>query len=198
MPDEIIQPDGDHQETAEMAEIDVHKLLDALKRENEELRAKVSEVNNESASRRLALKKQQEEMERLQAQQLAEQGKWKELAEKRLAELEELKPIKERYEAVQQAVTKSNEARIASIPENMRALVPADYSPDKLSQWLDANLSLLTVRPAPNLDGGVTGGGGKSPIRLSAEEKQMAARLNLSEDEYAKYKATIEKERSAD
>jgi hypothetical protein len=163
----------------------VQQLEAELRKTREALHA----VNDESAARRIALKQAQEEKDRLEAQRLAEQGQWKELAEKRLAELETLKSYQEKYTAVQQTIQQANERRLATIPEDKRVLVPTGYSPEQLSQWLDASMPLLTAPIAPDLDAGVgRGSKGKPSIQLTPEEIEAARTMGLPLEEYAKFK----------
>jgi phage I-like protein len=147
-------------------------------------------LRSEAAERRVALKKYEEESRKREQERLAEQGKWRELAESRASELSELQPYKDRADTLETMIRDSNKSRIETIPEDMRALVPTDYAPEKLAGWLDANMSRLTKPIAPKLDGGASGGSG-STISLTDEEKQVARSSGMSLEDYAKYKARI-------
>lgn len=147
-------------------------------------------LRDEAASRRVALKQHEEQARQREQQRLAEQGQWKELAESRAAELNELQPYRERAEALESMLRDSNKSRIDTIPEDMRALVPTDYAPEKLASWLDANMMRLTKPIAPKLDGGAAGGSA-STVTLTDEEKQVARATGMSLEDYAKYKQRI-------
>jgi hypothetical protein len=149
----------------------------------------IKSLRSEAAERRVALKQYEEETRKRDQERLAEQGKWKELAESRASELNDLAPYRERADALESMIRDSNKSRIESIPEDMQPLVPTDYAPEKLASWLDANLSRLTKPIAPKLDGGASGSG--SAISLTDEEKQVARDTGVSFEDYAKYKQRI-------
>lgn len=124
--------------------------------------------------------------------QLAEQGNYKALAEQHAAEVERLRAVEARANALDATLRKSNEARIARVPEQYRSMIPTDYAPEKLQDWLDANEALLGKPPAPNFDAGAGGsGGGSRTTDLTPEEKQMAAAMGLTAEQYAKQKLVI-------
>ena len=149
----------------------------------------IRSLRSEAAERRVALKKYEEDSRKREQERLAEQGKWRELAESRASELSDLQPYKDRADTLETMIRESNKSRIETIPEDMRALVPTDYAPEKLAGWLDANMSRLTKPIAPKLDGGASGSG--STISLTDEEKQVARASGMSLEDYAKYKARI-------
>lgn len=143
-------------------------------------------LRKEAADRRIALRKAEEDKARMEAATLAEQGKWKELAEKRAQELDALKPASERVTALEARISATNDARIKQIPEALRTVIPSDYTPEKLSEWLDANLSKLTVSSAPNTDAGARGDRiSDSKVKLTEEQKQMAKRAGMTEEQFA-------------
>ena len=139
----------------------------------------IKDLRQEAAGYRVELKKFNE----MQQQRLAEQGNFKELAEQRAAELSALLPYKEQAEMYERTIRESNSSRIATLREDMRALIPAELSPLALSKWLDTALPKLTMPTPPNLDAGAGSGGGATP-RLTEEQKQMAARFGMSEAQY--------------
>lgn len=143
----------------------------------------IRQLREEAAANRVKAKQEAEERQRREQQALAEQGKWKELAEARQRELEQFKGYQERAETLEGLIRKSNQARIERIPEDMRALVPADYlTPDQLNAWLDANEARLVKPTAPNTDAGAGAGGGGSQVRLTEDQKNLARALGISED----------------
>ena len=150
----------------------------------------IRSLRDEAASRRVALKQQQEEAKKQQQARLAEEGKWRELAESRADELNNLTPYRERAEKLESMLMDSNTQRIEQIPESMRTLIPSDYAPEQLARWLDANLSHLTRPTAPKLDGG-SAGGAVNTITLTEDEKQVARATGISFEEYAKQKQRI-------
>lgn len=160
------------------------------------LEERLKEVNQESASRRHRLNELETSLKDLQSAQqkrLAEQGNYEELARQRAAEVEALRPYEERAKSLEGIIRASNDARIAQVREDVRALVPTDYAPEKLASWLDANWSRLTTKPAPDLDAGAGTSGGRT-IRLSDEERAVARRFGMTDEQYiaAKQKAARE------
>lgn len=111
------------------------------------LRKKLDEI--EAAERQ-----RQTEAQRAEEARLVEQQQYQQLAEKRAKELEALKPLAERTAALEARIKAANEARIGRVPDSLRSVIPADYDPVKLSEWLDANLDKLTKPTAPNIDDG--------------------------------------------
>lgn len=143
----------------------------------------IREARQEAADRRVALK----QVTDAQQQRLIDEGNFKALAEQRAAELAVLTPMKERAEALEKMIRESNSSRINTVREDMRALIPVDYPPEKLASWLDANLTRLTTPPAPNIDAGAgAGNGGKSLPSLSEEQKAMARAMGITPEAYAK------------
>lgn len=140
----------------------------------------IRELREESGRRRLQLREYEQRIQEVsQADQarLAEQGQWKTLAEQRQQELAKLKPYQERAESLEGMIRKSNEVRISRVREDMRPLIPTDYPPERLSEWLDANLERLNTRPAPDIDAGAGGGSGKgaSSVQVTDEDRRAAA-----------------------
>lgn len=144
------------------------------------------EARDEAAERRIALKK----MTEAQQQRLIDEGNFKALAEQRAAELAQLNPIKERAETLEKMIRESNSSRIATVREDMRALIPVDYPPERLAMWLDANITRLTTPTAPNIDAGAgAGNGGKSLPSLTPQEVEIARLAGMKPEQYAQQKA---------
>jgi hypothetical protein len=155
-----------------------------------ELIAMIRELREENAARRVALKQQADAQASRDAAALVEQGKYKELYENAVKERDALKPHEERAQALEAKIRATNEARIKRIPEAMRSVIPADYTPDKLSEWLDANEALLTKPSSSPLDGGKGGdGGGQPPVKLEGLDRELAAAAGLTDADYVKFKS---------
>lgn len=121
-----------------------------------------------------------------QKQRLEQEGNYRELSQKYLADLEAVKPMAERAQALEAIIRESNEARISRVPEQQRALVPADYPPEKLQAWLNANESLLMKPPAPDYNAGAGAeGASRSKPQLTEEQRQAAKRFGMTEEQYA-------------
>jgi len=147
----------------------------------------IRETRKESAARRVALTNAENASKLRDQKALEDQGNYKTLAEQRATEIANLTPYQERVTTLETMIRAGNEARIKQVPEAQQSLVPTDYSPERLSAWLDANMSKLQPRQAPNLDAGA-GGGGKAAVPLTDAERAVAARMGLTPEQYAKHK----------
>lgn len=161
---------------------DAQKIIEALTKRLSERDAKIEKLAGTMSETEARIKA----MEDAQRKRLEETGNYAEVAKRYQSELESLKPIAERAQSLEAIIRESNEARLGAIPESYRNLVPTDYAPEKLQAWLNANESLLKRAPAPSLDAGAGANSAPSDsVRLTAEQKALAKRFGLSEDEYA-------------
>lgn len=164
--------------TAEELVLEVRKTRSEAKGyrlDKRELEQKVSDIESKLTKAEQSRKAQLERDQNFEA-----------LSREQEQELEELRIKAKKADRLEQSVKESNEMRVAKIPEHMRSLVP-ELSPEGTSKWLDTNESKLTAPPIPDLDGGAGGrgkGGGKKP-GLSSEEKIMAAKVGMTEEEYS-------------
>ena len=150
-------------------------LLSALKKEREA---------NKSAAERLATieKENQKQLEK----QLAEQGKYKELAEERARALAELQPKADKLDSAEATLQLVLDGQILQIPEDKRKLIPEYGTVEDRLNYIAANGDLL--RKADAFDIGASSRGGKSDkksVVLTDEQKQMAKKLNISAEDYA-------------
>ncbi len=134
----------------------------------------VVQERNDLQKRLVALETAQQERTNTE---LAEQNRFKELAEqlqKRLDELQAIEATATRYSTALQA---SNEIRLQQIPDDKRSIVPEYDDPVQLGKWFDDNLDKLTDpgKPSPpKLDGGSGSGGSSSDKPLSAKHQDVA------------------------
>ena len=155
----------------------------------------IKELRDEAAKHRVKAKTAEEkaalEAERLQKEALAKQGEFEQLYNKTAAELEAEKAFRKRAGLLEEKISATNTSRIERIPEGMRSVIPTDYPPEKLSEWLDANERLLTKADPPPRDGGRTGDNGHviTP-KLTDVQIEMAKQAGLTPAEYAKYMTT--------
>lgn len=144
--------------------------------------SELARKNRELADELQALKdaQAQVETERQKAHQkdLAEQNRYKELYEGLVAEVESLKALHSEVKRYRESFEATLQARIQSIPEEKRALIPEYDDPIKTMAWLDKALPELTApqRPnAPRLDGGSGGAGSTGGVKpLNATQQQLA------------------------
>lgn len=157
--------------------------VEELRKELESAKARIKELNKEAADRRHEAKREAEARQRL----LEEQGEYKPLYEEAKSRLEGYQTLEQRTQSLESVIQAGNEARIAQIPEHMRTLVPEGLTPEGVSKWLDKNLHVLTVPPAPQTDAGVQGNPAAG-VKLSSEELEAAAIMEMTPEEYAEYK----------
>lgn len=149
-------------------QIDLTTLPEAVQVFVRQLLKDKQEANEEAATRRKELERLNQEREDAEAAKLAEQGRYKELYEKALADLETAKAWETQAKQHEAQLKSVNQARIDRIPEELRSTVPKNYSPADLAVWLDENESKLTKQPAPGLDGGARGD--RKPLPPNAKE----------------------------
>lgn len=160
------------------------------------LQTQLNDVNSESKARRLKIYEMEKRLRAIEQgnqQQLAEQGNYKAIADQHAAKIAELEPYKTRAESLEILFRESNDRRVKALPEDKRGLVPLDYPPEKLSTWLDMNFEHLIKKPAPSTDAGAGGSGsGQTKVELTPEQKVMAKRFNMTDEQYAKSNMGVE------
>lgn len=147
----------------------------------------IKDVRAEAAQHRVKAKQEADARNAAEAAALAEQGRYKELYEKITPEMARLQQAAERAAALETKIQATNEARIKRIPQQWHSAIPTGYSPEALSEWLDANEVLFIKKPAPSLDGGEQGDKTSKPVQLTELQRQMAAKAGMSPEEYAKF-----------
>lgn len=159
---------------------DALKYIAALEKRVAEQKERASKYFSETKS----LSDRLNAIEEGTRKRLQEEGNYRELAQKHAADLESLKPLAERAQALEAIIRESNEARMKAVPENMRNLIPVDYAPERLQAWLNANEALLRRSPAPDFDAGAGGSGGSASTKLTEEQRAMAKRFGMTEEQY--------------
>lgn len=159
---------------------DARKIIDALEKRIGERETTIDELKKASAS----LSDQVHAIQEANKKRLEAEGNFAELKTALQAEIETLRPTAERARALEAIIRESNEARINRVPETMRALIPAEYPPERLQAWLNANENLLTKPPAPAFDAGAGAGNGTlAASKLTPEMRTMARKLGVTDDE---------------
>lgn len=127
--------------------------------------------------------------------QLAEQNKYKELADVRAADLEKARTdlAKSQAElgkisAYEKTLAEVLAAQVAALPEEKRGLVPDELSTAQKLSWLAKNAAILKAPQAPNIGAGVRGGTEATTVNLSPEEMAFAQRFGMNPEEYQKHK----------
>jgi phage I-like protein len=167
------------QQTGDADKVDLAQLPQAVQ-------DYIKSLRGEAAEKRKKLEALEAKINEAEQKRLAEQGQYRELAEKLQGEVGNLSPYKTRVEALEQKIIANNNKRVERIPEHFRSLIP-QMPPEQLSEWLDANEQKLITPPAPNLDAGAGGGGGKQVAQLTAEQLAIAKGMGITPEEYATY-----------
>lgn len=149
-------------------------------------KARFDEVNNLAKSLKAELEALRTSKQADEEKRLAEQQEWKTLAEQRAARLAELEPLAASVKEMQEALNATVKARIDRLPEDVRDLVPDFGDARKTLDWLNANEHKLMRPLAPAMDAGARGDKGAG--QLSDLEREVAARLRLTPEQYAKGK----------
>lgn len=119
---------------------------------------------------------------------LAEQNKYKELAEARGADLVKAQAEAAKVSTYEKTLTDVLASQVEALPEEKRALVPDELTTAQKLAWLAKNAAILKA-PAPfDIGAGRTGGGEdrtkpKQPA-LSSEEAAVARAFGMTEKEY--------------
>ena len=120
--------------------------------------------------------------------QLERQGDYETLSRQQEQELAELRIKAEKADRLEKSIIERNTERVKKLPEHMRVLFPASLSPEDQSTWLDEAIPKLTAPPIPDFDGGAGGQGRRgsgSAVKLTSDEKKVAAAMGITEEQYA-------------
>lgn len=161
-------------------------------------KARFNQVNEENKALKERLKaiedKQAETERERQAQQqkeMAEQNRYKELYEAAQAQLATLSAAQNEAKLYRDSLENTLKARIESIPEDKRHLIPDFGDITQKMAYLDKAFPDLVATPkpaAPKLDGGSGSGTRGNALKLSDFEIQMAREAGISLEDYAKAK----------
>lgn len=133
-----------------------------------------------------AVDKKMSALETARKTELERKDDFETLSREQETELVELRIKAEKAERLEEAVIARNATLVAKLPEHMRDLYPSELSPEDQSAWLDKAVPKLTATPPPNLDGGAggQGRGGQSNVKLTSDEKKIAASMRMTDEEY--------------
>lgn len=131
-----------------------------------DLRREVNDKRIENKRLKDEEQKRQAEASKAEQAKLEADKQWETLAGKHKATIDELTPKAEQADRLLALITSQNTARIEKLPKEMQSLVPTNYDPVALSEWLEANAAVLAKPKVPNLDAGSGGdkGDGKGKV----------------------------------
>jgi hypothetical protein len=148
---------------------DVQEYIRELRRENEKRRKTEDDIKAAA----------EDEKRKAEEAALAQQQKWQELAEKRAKELDALKPVEQRYKALEEAFVAALAKRIDKVPDAYKSALELISDPIKQMAWLDANDHLFEQRQAPKLDAGAQGDAtSKTTPKLTEGQSALTAIAN--------------------
>lgn len=178
MPDDNNQQGQDGKYNPETVE-DAKKIIAALEKRLTERDTTIEQLKASQAT----LGQQMEAIQEANRKKLEEQGNFSEVRTQLMAQIESLKPTAERAAALEKIIRDSNDAIIKNVPEQYRGMIPTEYTPEKLQTWLHANMALLSKPPAPDFDAGRGAGGSPAASSLTPEQKAMAKRFGLKDED---------------
>ncbi len=149
--------EADEDALAKLSSQELAARLRATRREAAGYRTKLR--GEEAEKKRLLDEKTKAERERAtaDAKKLEEQGEYKTLYEQQQAAIVTLKAKADQADAYEQKLQVRNEDRVKAIPDSHVKLVPKNYTPADLAEWLDANETLWKKPEPPNFDAGKKG-----------------------------------------
>lgn len=169
------------QQPAPSATQDAHTEHMIPKSRFDEINAKLDAANKRAD----ALEKAQQEAER---KRLEEANQYKELYEKSQSEISNLKPKAEQVEEYEKVLLEQLSAEIETLPDDFKDVIPDGLSTKDKLRWLSKNKSKFT-KPTPfDIGAGRRGSQQDKKTELTPEEKEIARRFGLTEEEYAKHK----------
>ncbi len=118
---------------------DTEKLIRALRSENAKRRVANRDLAEREASLAAELDAERQERARLQATLEANKS--------------EIERAAQEKETILEGIRAANETVINSLPDELRAIVPKDFSPVQLRSWLDAAVPVLTKPHYAPVDG---------------------------------------------
>lgn len=167
---------------------DTDTTAESIKSDNGHLIAKsrYDEANQkylDEKKRADALEKANHEAE---TKRLKEQEDYKALYEKSQQEITELKPKAEKVESLEAALKEDLTAQVEAIPEDKRTLIPDELSTEQQLKWISKNRALLSKAEPFDIGAGKQGGSSQKSVVLTQEQREMAKKTGVSEEEYAK------------
>lgn len=140
---------------ADDKKVDLSKVtLEDLKQANPDVAKALQEMEDLKASN----KKAEDDKAEAERKALEDQGKWQDIAkteeDKRKKAEADLLKANELLEKNQGTIKTILDATLKDIPEEKRALIPADYSPRRKLEYITENAKILGVNISPANKGG--------------------------------------------
>lgn len=172
------QPTDAVQDTEKPAD-ELQALIAQIQSDPERAAKTIRDLRDEAAQRRIAAREAESKAQKLEReaqaraeQELAEQGKWRELAEQRERELAEAQASVSVLEAYRAYTQKQMEARLAALTPEQRALIE-DSDPIKTLARLEAAEKAGLFKPSKPTPPAVDAEAGRNPT--DAEQAALRA-----------------------
>lgn len=152
-------------------------------------KSRFDEVNNKYKEAMSKLEERERVDREAAEKRLEESQRYKELSDQRAQQIVELQSKADKADQQESALQAVLDARVQEIPEDMRDVVPEGDVIFKLN-WITRNMSKILKPVAPDIGAGTIGSNNiqTNRIELSPEEREVAKKFGMSEEEYAKYK----------
>lgn len=176
--------------------IEEQATLDAAERENRSQehmipKSRLDEVLETNRKLKEALEKSEQDRKDRETAALQEQGKWKEIAEQREKELKDAQQKATQVDTYEKALSRTLDAQLAEIPEDLRKLVPSALSTTQKLEWLSENKAILLKPNAFDIGAGAGSGGTQNrprkKVELTEAQQTIARNFGLTAEEYAKF-----------
>ena len=145
-----VEPKADDDNKVDLSKVS----LEDLKKANPDVAKALQEMEDLKANS----KKAEDDKADAERKALEEQGKWQDIAKteetKRKNAEDDLLKTKELLEKNQGTIKTILDATLKDIPEEKRALIPADYSPRRKLEYITENAKILGVNISPANKGG--------------------------------------------
>jgi len=151
-------------------------------------RDRFDEVNQLAKDRKEKLDQIEKDQKKAAEERLAQQDKWKELAENRGKELDAAKVKAEKLDSYEETLQGVLNSQVEQIPEEYRTLIPDELTTQQKLDWMAQNQAILTKKKPFDIGAGKRGGDKDKGIELSNEEREQAKKMGVSPEEYAKAK----------
>ena len=185
--------EGDAKITEEKAQAEADEKAAAEKNEDKKEnmipQTRFNEVNDRAKAAEAKVTAMEAAEAKAEEARLIEKENYKELAEKRGAEVDKFKAEAEKAVGMEATLTELLEASMEAIPKDLRSLVPESLSTQEKLAYIATNAAVLTKADPMNVGAGERGGNKeKGKIVVLTEDQKTAARnAGVTDEAYAKF-----------
>ena len=152
-------------------------------------KSRFDEVNEKRIAAEAELAKLKQERQAEIDKQLEEQGKWKDIADKRAQKLLDAENKAKEVDSLQATLKKMLEKELESLPDESKKLIPTKLSVSDQLDYITTNRAILSKPSAPDINAGNRGAGDpEEGTELTAEEIAYCKKFGVKPEDYKKYK----------